>query len=72
MFFWVKFVDVSDLMESAETFDGKEVTEMAKQFLKNWQANKEAVKQKMLTRQSAPNLNSHGGHFESGFQFHSI
>lgn len=44
-----------------EIFDGKEVTEMAKQFLKNWQANKEAVKQKMLTRQSATSLHSHGG-----------
>ena len=29
-----------------EMLDGKEVTETAKQFLRNWQANKEALKRK--------------------------
>ena len=39
-----------------ETLDGKEVTEMSRQFLKNWQANKEARKKKRqsgISRQSS-------------------
>lgn len=40
-----------------EIFDGKEVTDTRKQFLKNWQANKDAVKQRMLVQQSASYLN---------------
>ena len=31
---------------SSESLDGKEVTETSRQFLKNWQANKEAQKKK--------------------------
>jgi len=31
---------------TADTLDGKQISETAKQFLKNWHANKETQKQK--------------------------
>ena len=34
--------------------DGKEITETSKQFLKNWEANKEVQKQKRRQAKMAP------------------
>jgi hypothetical protein len=39
--------------------DGKEVTELTKKFLLNWQANKEAMKRKReITRTTSHEMNS--------------
>ncbi|KAK2174545.1 hypothetical protein NP493_791g00003 [Ridgeia piscesae] len=48
------------IASSLGVLDGKEVTATAKQFLKNWQANKEAVKKKRLQTMSGSETMSFG------------
>ena len=52
--------------------DGKEVTATAKQFLKNWQANKEALKRKKLLAMSGSETLSFGQCLPSAFHLLSM
>ena len=45
----------------SEMLDGKEVTDTARVFLKNWQANKDAIKRKRETQSRQNEFQGFGG-----------